>query len=501
MSSTNLNLEAVPLLFTSVIDASHGDLSRDRFRLAGSRDDADVDALAQYFNFNQRDNSDGNAAISSRNNSTTRSVFADEEEQPFLGLNLELHSPPRVAMSTVNASTPIVVDDGLQFIKSLLDTQAAAMLTPAPTRTHSPFPGMRSESNLPSPSATPGATPEAAAILASIARFPFTAHPTSPTSHLQRLEYNFTYPINDNVPALVSQSSTTSSDSGTGDIINRQPSIIRSNSSRKAASVKLNANVIPEGASMLMPPPPPILPTERRVKLERRNSRFNGDTRLGLPEKRAPPPLPLSRTMTRTTRNGLLTSTSNNKLVTVATSTPPADDEDETDDEDNASSSVETPSKKKQKKSASTTSTTAPKARQPRQSRQVKVACSTCKKACKRCDEARPCSRCVRLGKADTCVNAPRKERARGYTRGPYKKAKKQGDEDGDAFTGSDTPSGRTASPFSARNETPEHYAMTPTENSEEEDARKLDVKKDKKAEEQQDEQPTTKPPPRRSRR
>ncbi|KAK5671697.1 hypothetical protein QVD99_001536 [Batrachochytrium dendrobatidis] len=42
---------------------------------------------------------------------------------------------------------------------------------------------------------------------------------------------------------------------------------------------------------------------------------------------------------------------------------------------------------------------------------QVKVACVNCKSACKRCDSQRPCARCVRIGKHDTCTDAPRKER------------------------------------------------------------------------------------------
>ena len=42
---------------------------------------------------------------------------------------------------------------------------------------------------------------------------------------------------------------------------------------------------------------------------------------------------------------------------------------------------------------------------------QVKIACIHCKKACKKCDNARPCTRCIRTGTASTCVDAPRKER------------------------------------------------------------------------------------------
>ncbi|KAJ3414878.1 hypothetical protein HDV05_005942 [Chytridiales sp. JEL 0842] len=52
---------------------------------------------------------------------------------------------------------------------------------------------------------------------------------------------------------------------------------------------------------------------------------------------------------------------------------------------------------------------------------QVKIACQHCKRACKKCDEQRPCGRCARLGLPD-CNDAPRKERKKGFKRGPYKK-------------------------------------------------------------------------------
>lgn len=59
---------------------------------------------------------------------------------------------------------------------------------------------------------------------------------------------------------------------------------------------------------------------------------------------------------------------------------------------------------------------------------QVKVACIHCKRACKKCDDVRPCGRCVRIGQADTCEDAPRKERSKGKSRGPYNK-KRDGSE------------------------------------------------------------------------
>lgn len=52
---------------------------------------------------------------------------------------------------------------------------------------------------------------------------------------------------------------------------------------------------------------------------------------------------------------------------------------------------------------------------------------ANCQKACKKCDEARPCPRCVKYGIATTCVNSTRKERKKGVKRGPYKRRQKGG--------------------------------------------------------------------------
>ncbi|KDN36772.1 hypothetical protein K437DRAFT_48877 [Tilletiaria anomala UBC 951] len=54
--------------------------------------------------------------------------------------------------------------------------------------------------------------------------------------------------------------------------------------------------------------------------------------------------------------------------------------------------------------------------------KQVKNACTNCQKACKKCDEGRPCSRCVKYHLEDSCENSLRKERKRGIKRGPYKR-------------------------------------------------------------------------------
>ena len=53
---------------------------------------------------------------------------------------------------------------------------------------------------------------------------------------------------------------------------------------------------------------------------------------------------------------------------------------------------------------------------------QVKSACVNCRKACKKCEEQRPCQRCVRLGMGETCVSWTRKPREKGFRRGPYRK-------------------------------------------------------------------------------
>ncbi|KAF8340346.1 uncharacterized protein EI90DRAFT_3035258 [Cantharellus anzutake] len=52
---------------------------------------------------------------------------------------------------------------------------------------------------------------------------------------------------------------------------------------------------------------------------------------------------------------------------------------------------------------------------------QVKNACTNCQKACKKCDEQRPCGRCVRYGLTD-CTDSERKKRVTGAKRGPYRR-------------------------------------------------------------------------------
>ena len=47
-----------------------------------------------------------------------------------------------------------------------------------------------------------------------------------------------------------------------------------------------------------------------------------------------------------------------------------------------------------------------------------------CQRACKKCDDSRPCIRCVKYGVEESCTNSSRKERKRGVRRGPYKASK-----------------------------------------------------------------------------
>lgn len=53
---------------------------------------------------------------------------------------------------------------------------------------------------------------------------------------------------------------------------------------------------------------------------------------------------------------------------------------------------------------------------------QVRNACTNCQKACKRCDEVRPCTRCTKYGIPEECVDSERKKRKAGVKRGPYKR-------------------------------------------------------------------------------
>ncbi|KAG5519289.1 hypothetical protein PMAC_001914 [Pneumocystis sp. 'macacae'] len=56
---------------------------------------------------------------------------------------------------------------------------------------------------------------------------------------------------------------------------------------------------------------------------------------------------------------------------------------------------------------------------------QVRNACVNCQKSNKKCDEARPCSRCIKHNLFDSCINSKRKKRQKGLKRGPYKRRNK----------------------------------------------------------------------------
>ncbi|KAF8527631.1 hypothetical protein BU17DRAFT_81883 [Hysterangium stoloniferum] len=58
--------------------------------------------------------------------------------------------------------------------------------------------------------------------------------------------------------------------------------------------------------------------------------------------------------------------------------------------------------------------------------KQVKMACTNCAAACKRCDVTRPCERCIKYGLSESCHDGVRKERKKGFKRGPYNKRKRQ---------------------------------------------------------------------------
>ncbi|TFK38194.1 hypothetical protein BDQ12DRAFT_124445 [Crucibulum laeve] len=76
--------------------------------------------------------------------------------------------------------------------------------------------------------------------------------------------------------------------------------------------------------------------------------------------------------------------------------------------------------------------------------KQVKMACTNCAAACKRCDEHRPCERCIKYGISESCVDGQRKERKKGIKRGPYKRKNKSGSDGEWAPTAQTPPSTAT---------------------------------------------------------
>lgn len=60
---------------------------------------------------------------------------------------------------------------------------------------------------------------------------------------------------------------------------------------------------------------------------------------------------------------------------------------------------------------------------------QVRNACVNCQKSNKKCEEVRPCSRCIKNHLVDSCTNSKRKKRQKGIKRGPYKRRKQANSE------------------------------------------------------------------------
>ncbi|KAI8369005.1 hypothetical protein BD560DRAFT_398319 [Blakeslea trispora] len=94
---------------------------------------------------------------------------------------------------------------------------------------------------------------------------------------------------------------------------------------------------------------------------------------------------------------------------------------------------------------------------------QVKNACTNCQKACKKCDDARPCPRCQKYGIADSCVNSVRKERKKGIKRGPYKRRQKTDDKLKDKQLYDSVAAATLAASTGAESATPPNAMGTPT--------------------------------------
>ncbi|KAF9051937.1 hypothetical protein BJ165DRAFT_1524830 [Panaeolus papilionaceus] len=90
--------------------------------------------------------------------------------------------------------------------------------------------------------------------------------------------------------------------------------------------------------------------------------------------------------------------------------------------------------------------------------KQVKMACTNCALACKKCDESRPCERCVKYNLGESCVDGQRKERKRGVKRGPYNKRKKDGEGDWPSGTATPTTATTAAAIHAVAQYTPEGY-------------------------------------------
>lgn len=74
----------------------------------------------------------------------------------------------------------------------------------------------------------------------------------------------------------------------------------------------------------------------------------------------------------------------------------------------------------------------------PRQHLSLIICLVNCQKACKKCDDYRPCERCRKYGLEDSCRDSARKERKKGNRRGPYSRSQDDSDsEESDAGTSS----------------------------------------------------------------
>ncbi|KAL0096393.1 hypothetical protein J3Q64DRAFT_1707487 [Phycomyces blakesleeanus] len=140
------------------------------------------------------------------------------------------------------------------------------------------------------------------------------------------------------------------------------------------------------------------------------------DSYLGISDQPNPIPLAVTKsTITANANTNAYTNTSTNTNTNASENTN--ENPNRTNTNDTAAAAV----------NAITTAaaTATPKNEKPKR-KQVKNACVNCQKACKKCDDGRPCQRCLKLGLTLTCSNSERKERKKGMKRGPYKKRQRQ---------------------------------------------------------------------------
>ena len=98
-------------------------------------------------------------------------------------------------------------------------------------------------------------------------------------------------------------------------------------------------------------------------------------------------------------------------------------DEDIPTDEEDYGTEVNTPKTTRKRNTPTRTKSLQPD--RPKR-KQVKNACINCQKACKKCDQGRPCQRCIKYGLTETCKDSLRKNRRTGAKRGPYRVQKNE---------------------------------------------------------------------------